>query len=43
MIASQMFGARDYVECSAKTDEGVREALQCASRIALAQGEESNG
>jgi Ras homolog gene family, member A len=35
MAVSQKIGARNYLECSAKTGEGVREVFQHATRAAL--------
>ena len=35
MAVAQRIGARHYVECSAKTGEGVREVFQHATRAAL--------
>lgn len=35
MAVSQKIGARHYLECSAKTNEGVREVFQYATRAAL--------
>ena len=35
MAMAQMIGARQYVECSAKSGEGVREVFQYATRAAL--------
>ena len=33
--AGQMIGAEEYMECSAKTMQGVREAFETAARITL--------
>jgi Ras homolog gene family, member A len=35
MAVAQKIGARHYLECSAKTGEGVREVFQYATRAAL--------
>ncbi|KAF7789962.1 hypothetical protein EIP86_000910 [Pleurotus ostreatoroseus] len=35
MAVQQKIGARHYLECSAKTGEGVREVFQYATRAAL--------
>ena len=35
MAVAQRIGARHYLECSAKTGEGVREVFQYATRAAL--------
>jgi len=38
MIIGQKIGARHYLECSARTGEGVREVFQYATRAALLSG-----
>lgn len=35
MAVAQKVGAKQYLECSAKTGEGVREVFQYATRAAL--------
>ena len=35
MAVAQKIGAKHYLECSAKTGEGVREVFQYATRAAL--------
>ena len=35
MAVAQRIGARHYLECSAKSGEGVREVFQYATRAAL--------
>jgi Ras family protein A len=35
MAVAQKIGARQYLECSAKSGEGVREVFQYATRVAL--------
>ena len=35
MAVAQRIGARHYLECSARTGEGVREVFQYATRAAL--------
>ncbi|KZT59394.1 GTP-binding protein rho1 [Calocera cornea HHB12733] len=35
MAVAQRINARQYIECSARTGEGVREVFQCATRAAL--------
>lgn len=35
MAVAQKIGARQYLECSAKSGEGVREVFQYATRAAL--------
>jgi Ras family protein A len=35
MAVANKIGARHYLECSARTGEGVREVFQCATRAAL--------
>lgn len=35
MAVAQKIGARHYLECSARTGEGVREVFQYATRAAL--------
>ena len=35
MAVQQKIGAKHYLECSAKTGEGVREVFQYATRAAL--------
>lgn len=35
MAVAQKIGARHYLECSAKSGEGVREVFQYATRAAL--------
>jgi Ras family protein A len=35
MAVAQKIGARQYLECSAKLGEGVREVFQHATRVAL--------
>jgi Ras family protein A len=35
MSVAQKIGAKHYLECSAKTGEGVREVFQYATRAAL--------
>ena len=37
MAVQQKIGAKHYLECSAKTGEGVREVFQYATRAALLQ------
>jgi Ras family protein A len=38
MAIGQKIGARHYLECSARTGEGVREVFQYATRAALLSG-----
>ena len=40
MAIASKIGAEDYLECSAKMNEGVREVFHYATRVALSQ---SNG
>jgi Ras family protein A len=46
MAVAQKIGAKHYLECSAKTGEGVREVFQYATRAALlsrgGKGKKSN-
>lgn len=35
MAVASKIGAKDYLECSARTGEGVREVFQYATRAAL--------
>jgi Ras family protein A len=44
MAIGQKIGARHYLECSARTGEGVREVFQYATRAALLsrQGRKKN-
>lgn len=35
MAIASKIGAEHYLECFAKTNEGVREVFQCATRVAL--------
>ena len=35
LLCAKKIGAKNYLECSAKTREGVREVFECAARVAL--------
>lgn len=35
LLCAKKIGAKNYLECSAKTREGVRDVFECAAKIAL--------